>query len=182
MTIYEANHLGTTVTREVLGRAATNRNRTPPRSTLEADHTVDTLTALMRESDETRRRLEESIDTVDTVLTDALAEIAEDVEGLTRRDVAEIDTRELERLTGLDRATINRSKLAILGVPLKDSRGKAARAASNQEEGDADVQVSTEARADAGSEVDVDVEPGSQDDADQNGGDESDSKGRDEAQ
>lgn len=163
MTIHEANKLGTEITREVLGKSASNRRSWTPQSTMESDHTVRTLESTVRESEGGRRRLQQSVEGVDSVLTEVLGQKLErSLEGVSRQSILDTDTEELQHLTGLDRATVNRGKMALLGVPLTDTRGKAVREESADDETNPNMSVSVDIKADLDEddedEVDVEVE------------------------
>lgn len=159
MTIHEANELGTEITREVLGKRASNRRKWTPRSTLETDHTVRTLENIVRKSESGRGRLDQSAESVDSVLTDVLArKLDTPLEEISRRSILDADTAELQRLTGLDRATINRGKAAVLGVPLKDTRGIAVRKDSASDDDDPNMSISVDIEADLDEDDDPEVD------------------------
>jgi len=110
---------------------------------------------------------------VDSVLTDVLArKLDTPLEEMSRRSILDVDTDELQRLTGLDRATINRGKAAVLGVPLKDTRGKAVRKDSASDDDDPNMSISVDIEADLDeddeNEIDAEFEAEIEEDGDEN--------------
>jgi hypothetical protein len=125
LTIEEANALGTDIMREtLLGMANTRERSQQTGAAIESTMMVDTLYETALDNPASRELLEEPALSVDIPLVEHVAQASPAPESLTRGNIVETSTDQLARSTGLSPGAINRQKLVLMGVPLKDHMGR----------------------------------------------------------